>query len=80
MTNNIETYEDGTFPKRTGFGCYPLFYVTKKDDTLCANCANAEKHNVLCQDANWEDAFLFCDECGDRIESAYAEEEWEGAK
>jgi hypothetical protein len=24
-------------------------------------------------EANWEDPDLFCDHCGDRIESAYAE-------
>ena len=29
----------------------------------------------LATDINWEDPSLYCDHCGERIESAYAEEE-----
>jgi len=30
---------------------------------------------ALGADINWENPFLYCDNCGERIESAYAEEE-----
>lgn len=66
-------------------GGYPLFYVTANSEALCADCVQAELPQ--CQDpnepswfvvahaVNWEDPDLCCDHCGDRIESAYAEED-----
>ncbi len=44
----------------------------------CPDCANGEPDNegdeIVACDANWEDPDMFCD-CGERIESAYAEDE-----
>ena len=57
--------------KYSSVGSYPLFYV-HKGHVLCAQCASEQDGNVQ-QEANWEDADLYCDECGERIESAYAE-------
>lgn len=60
----------------TSLGCYPLFYVARCNDVLCASCADAEEsEGIVAADANWEDPSFFCDGCGGRIESAYAEKE-----
>lgn len=73
----VETYTDGTARKFTDVGRYPIFYVTNNGDCLCPACAlTAERIGddpVVACDANWEDPSLNCDDCGDRIESAYAE-------
>lgn len=78
----VETYDKGTQAvKFTSLGCYPIFYVTNENNCLCPDCALAlEKdpdtieHNAA-SDANWEDPDLYCDDCGSRIESAYAEKD-----
>jgi hypothetical protein len=69
-------------------GGYPLFFVTSDGAALCWNCgAKKERRNVLeairdksgngwrivAVDINWEDGDLCCDNCSERIESAYAE-------
>ena len=60
--------------KYTSIGCYPIFYVENGHDCLCADCADAsEAPEALLSDINWEDPALYCDECSERIESAYAE-------
>lgn len=73
----------------TSFGCYPLYLVLTDGAALCWTCAHAERARVCLAamtkardgwrpagvNANWEDPELFCDHCGDRIESAYAEDE-----
>jgi hypothetical protein len=66
-------------------GGYPLFAVTNDGGALCHNCTKAEIKAIATTtgsdgwtiasiEANWEDPQLFCDHCGDRIESAYAED------
>ena len=59
----------------TSVGCYPLAYLTKTNDVLCAGCATDEANDghAVTPEVNWENGKLFCDECGTRIESAYAE-------
>lgn len=75
----MERYTDGRLAKFTSFGCYPLFYLDGESEILCADCANAlecdedEPRTPTATDVNWEDPELHCDECGARIESAYAE-------
>jgi hypothetical protein len=63
-------------------GGYPIFYVTDKDEVVCAKCANdyetgldafAGDGKIDVCDINYEDPELYC-ECGERIESAYAED------
>jgi hypothetical protein len=68
--------------KYTSFGCYPLLYVDGRDQALCAECANEfdaadveADSRPIAACVNWGDPNLFCDQCGERIESAYAEEE-----
>jgi hypothetical protein len=64
-------------------GGYPCFAVTSDGAALCPDCCKVEREsigtttgsdgwNVVGVDINW-DTSLFCDHCGDRIESAYAE-------
>jgi hypothetical protein len=60
-------------PKYTSVGCYPLFYLTAGCEVLCPACASAEPTTPPTSDVNWEDPALYCDECSERIESAYAE-------
>lgn len=73
------------WPRYTSVGCYPLFYFTKDNGVLCPKCANKNLRLTLdksdpqwfitAADINYEDADLYCDNCSERIESAYAEEE-----
>ena len=70
-------------------GGYPLFLVTTDGAALCSDCVKAEVRQIVdacrtaddngwrahCGDINWEDSNLYCDHCGNRIESAYAEED-----
>lgn len=90
---------NGKLPKYTSIGCYALFYYTKHNDILCADCATqasfhsaecvaladntARETECICTTSldepatdcavNWEDPDMYCDECSERIESAYAE-------
>ena len=65
-------------------GGYPLYAITHDGAALCKHCCKSERSSigtttgsdgwgVVAVEANWEDPDLFCDHCGDRIESAYAE-------
>lgn len=65
----------GKLYKFSSLGCYPMFYFDKEDNVLCADCAQKERDNIAAADANWEDPSLYCDECSERIESAYAEDD-----
>ena len=77
----FERMTDGRLVKFTSFGCYPVLYLTKRGECLCADCANADEAKeysddpIVAADANWEDPSLHCDDCGERIESAYAEDD-----
>ena len=77
--NTLPRNEDGTLAEYAWPGGYPLFYLTDDEgDILCPACANKEADHPLVADVNYEDPALYCDECGNRIESAYAEDEAEG--
>jgi hypothetical protein len=70
--------EDGTLQAYAWPGGYPIFYLDKESNVLCPPCANREvdqSQEVVGADINWEDGALHCDDCGKRIESAYAEKE-----
>ena len=67
-------------------GGYPMHAVTHDGAALCHKCCASERASIgsttgtdgwaivgLC--INWEDPALWCDHCGERIESAYAEDE-----
>jgi len=70
-------------------GGYPKFAVTTDGGLLCFDCAKGEarlimastKHTLMngweieAFDINWENPSMYCDNCAERIESAYAEDE-----
>jgi len=62
-------------------GGYPVVYLDKHDNVLCPECANGyepgDEDAPVSAGINWEDPSLHCDECSERIESAYAEDEAE---
>jgi hypothetical protein len=68
---------DGSFERFTSLGCYPIFYLTRQGNVVCAYCAAEPNEDDSPQhaDVNWEDPDFYCDDCGERIESAYAEPE-----
>jgi len=65
-------------------GGYPMFAVTHDGAALCPKCCQTESRSIGTTYGtdgwaitglaiNYEDPDLYCDHCGDRIESAYAE-------
>jgi hypothetical protein len=70
-------------------GGYPLFFITSDGAALSFDAVRENLRSVLWSirhdvndgwrvigcDVNWEDASLFCDHTGERIQSAYSEEE-----
>lgn len=71
----------GELPAYAWPGGYPIFYMTHKScDVVCVKCANDHEtgldafgdERIGASDVNWEEPDLYCD-CGERIESAYAE-------
>lgn len=70
-------------------GGYPTYFVACDGEAFCHRCAKengkaivealrspvGNAWAVVGQEINWEDATLYCVHCGDRIESAYAEDE-----
>jgi hypothetical protein len=68
---------DGTLASYVWPGGYPVAYYAEDGTTFCPDCANQTDAEppITAVDANWEDANLYCDGCGQRIESAYAEDE-----
>lgn len=71
-------------------GGYPVSLLMSDGDTLCWACFKDEYGAIAealadddihsgwkpsSADINWEDPALYCAHCGDRIESAYAEDE-----
>jgi len=72
-------------------GGYPRYFIMSDGDTLSFEAAKANikqivqaisNHDgsgwrIVAVDINWEDPQLFCCDSGERIESAYAEDEAE---
>jgi hypothetical protein len=70
-------------------GGYPVYLVAAGGGVLCSTCVQINLRLIiqsthdhanrdwqaLGADVNWEDPNLTCDNCGERIESAYAEDE-----
>jgi len=68
-------------------GCYPLYFITSDGAALSFDSVRSnfraviwsmrnkvnDGWRVVACEANWEDASLYCDHSGERIESAYAE-------
>jgi hypothetical protein len=73
----------------TSVGCYPKYFVTADGGVLSVKAALENKRlveramrlpgtdkqwQVVGCDINWESTDLYCDDSGERIESAYAED------
>jgi hypothetical protein len=71
-------------------GGYPVFYICADGGCLCPTCVGDhlpeigqagdyrdDQWNIVGGNINYEDPCMFCDHCGNRIESAYAEDEVE---
>ena len=76
--------EDDKLPSYAFPGGYPLFYVVADSGILCSDCANSEEYKkaledypedkqwlIVEYDINYENAYLYCENCNNRIESAY---------
>lgn len=75
--------------KFTSVGSYPKFWLTSDGETLSYEACRTEVMRicrairdgsddgwrVVGSDVNWEDPNLVCSHTGERIESAYAEDE-----
>lgn len=68
---------DGKLSSYAWPGGYPLYYLDNENNVLCPKCANKDgmSTEVVAADINYEDGELYCDDCSERIESAYAEPE-----
>lgn len=83
-SNHLPRDDDGKLSKWAWPGGYPIYYLDKDNSTLCPTCANKSDSDdellnfrPIAAGINYEDAYLFCDDCGERIESAYREEKRE---
>lgn len=79
MTKTIKAIRkenNGKLPAWAWPGGYPLYYLDEEDNVLCPKCANKTGYcaDVVAYNMNWEDGGLYCDDCSQRIESAYAED------
>ena len=88
MANTIEFKNFIRAGSHTSVGGYPVFMVTKDGGCLCYKCAKENARLIIestrnesasdwcyvASDVNWEDGNLYCDNCNDRIESAYCED------
>jgi len=75
----------GEFP-RTCLGCYPRFGILSDGETICPDCCRAEISSIMAADfhdgwllvddcVNYEDSDLLCCHCGEKIPSAYGDDE-----
>lgn len=77
MRGNFQRDSDGRLSKYAWPGGYPILYLTKLGDVLCADCANETEQDrdhydpVEAADVHWEGDPLQCDGCSNEIESAY---------
>lgn len=74
-------------------GGYPMYFVTSDGAAISWNAARYNRRYILQAlahrndrtwcivgvEINWEDPALFCDDTGERIPSAYAEDEAEAS-
>ena len=82
----IRDARQGSF---SSVGSYPIFFLARDGGTICPKCirenlmlcARATRDGyergwaIVACDANWEDPSMFCENCNNRIESAYAEDD-----
>lgn len=71
---------NGNIRKYSKLGGYPIFYIHMKTNTVvCPSCAGLtvkdeeEDAEDFTPEVNYENEHLYCDQCGDQIESAYGD-------
>jgi len=81
----IKRDENGRCDKYVWPGGYPIYYVCADGGILCPDCVDVERELidaadesdkqwlVVDQEINYEDGSLYCDNCSNRIEAAYAD-------
>lgn len=72
-----EVKETGKLPAFSFPGLYPIFYLNDREDILCAECAAKNAEEVVNHSIYWEGPSMYCDECGEEIQSAYGDPEEE---
>jgi hypothetical protein len=89
MKYTVEQFKTDLMHPYTFPGCYPRYFVTSDGAALSYKSALHNQHLIIDSienqssdgwmvigcDVNWEDSGLFCDDTGERIESAYADDE-----
>lgn len=66
---------NGKLPRYSSVGCYPILYLTRSNDCLCATCVDnldpdLDDTEGVTAHANYEGP-TYCDDCGAEIEAAY---------
>lgn len=74
IKNMLKQYNE--LPTFSSVGGYPLFYIIKNNEVLCAECANGYVLNGEADELaevaiNFEEDYLLCDECRGLILPAY---------
>ena len=75
----------GEFP-HTSLGCYPRFGILSDGQPICPDCCRTEVSSIMVADfhdgwllvgdcVNYEDSDLLCYHCGEKIPSAYGDDE-----
>lgn len=69
---------DGKLPAYAWFGKYPIFYLDKGGNVMCADCATQslrydDDMSACDGDVYWEGAPIHCEDCNCEIESVYGD-------
>jgi len=75
MYNKLFKDKNGKYPAWAWPGGYPIYYLSKGHDILCADCVNKNDEDILACDAHYEGPSLICIDCHAVIESSYGEVE-----
>jgi hypothetical protein len=84
---NLSTKDAAKYLTRNPYawpGGYPMFAITDDGGVLCPKCCKSEYYEIAHStgsdgwsivgiDINYEDNNLYCDHCGNQIESAYGD-------
>ena len=64
------------YTNQPNFVGYPLWYMIDDYKCQCNECATVSKSEGQSaeEQVNWDDSNLWCDECSEKIESAYADD------
>jgi hypothetical protein len=82
---DLKNQNEGSIPEFAWPGGYPMYYITSdggvlspkavvENESLCSDPDDPQWH-IIGHQINWEDENLTCDHTGDRIPSAYGEDE-----